>query len=278
MADLVRGMGWVSEKAFTAAMGQELVAPECAVDFLACHVGGPLEMRHLGVGILDLRPWCSEIVDQLGTSSCVGQSKKAMFECLDRIDIAREIADGRPGRDPLYASALSAYYNSRFTEGRGTVRDTGTTIWHCAQTVVDVGMAEEADWPFREDAVNTKPDWAAQRAGYKHRFAAWSRISATGEEKIRQMDQFLNMGMPFEFGTYVGRSFSATKSLKPLTYKPNDPDGGGHSMLGVGWTLDGDLIVRNHWGTSFGDRGYCVIAREWAAHNTEDVSAARTWT
>lgn len=42
----------------------------------------------------------------------------------------------------------------------------------------------------------------------------------------------------------------------------NDPNGGGHAIYIVGWTPSA-YIVRNSWGTSWGDGGDCLVSSAW---------------
>jgi len=47
---------------------------------------------------------------------------------------------------------------------------------------------------------------------------------------------------------------------------PESPMQGGHAMTVVGYTSEG-FIIRNTWGTSWGDKGYCIYSySDWGSH------------
>jgi aminopeptidase C len=46
------------------------------------------------------------------------------------------------------------------------------------------------------------------------------------------------------------------------TFKPNTVVGG-HAICVCGYTADGRFIIRNSWGTSWGDRGFAYASAEY---------------
>jgi C1A family cysteine protease len=65
---------------------------------------------------------------------------------------------------------------------------------------------------------------------------------------------------PMIFGTNLYESFYTVKSdgLVPVPNVQTERVIGAHAMLVVGYTKDA-FIVRNSWGTAWGDNGYCYF-------------------
>lgn len=79
---------------------------------------------------------------------------------------------------------------------------------------------------------------------------------------MTQVKASITAGFPVVFGTEVFESFMnpGPSGMIPIPNIRTDAYVGGHCMLIVGYddTLQ-CMIVKNSWGTAWGDKGYCYI-------------------
>jgi C1A family cysteine protease len=74
-------------------------------------------------------------------------------------------------------------------------------------------------------------------------------------------------------GLTVDRAFDSCsrKNSRLLKFKaPKDPDEAGHAASLVGYGPD-YFILRNSWGTGWGDRGYAYLSDDYARAAIEDA-------
>ncbi|MBK7996586.1 MAG: C1 family peptidase [Blastocatellia bacterium] len=87
-------------------------------------------------------------------------------------------------------------------------------------------------------------------------------------------------GNPIIFGISLYESFDShrRKGLVPMPSRKeaSREDHGGHAMLCVGYSdADRTFIVRNSWGRSWGDKGYCYIPYDYLI--SEKFNDADSW-
>jgi C1A family cysteine protease len=154
-------------------------------------------------------------------------------------------------------SHLFLYYNSRPFFSRGV--DSGATIRDAIKAAANLGDCAETDWPYDISKFATRPPAQAYTDAMQDRALKYQRIP----QNLQQMKNCLAQGLPFVVGVSVYNSFesqqSASTGFIPLP-KNSESLQGGHALLVVGYR-DSDLhfIVRNSWGTGFGDGGYIYL-------------------
>ena len=84
--------------------------------------------------------------------------------------------------------------------------------------------------------------------------------NAIPDGDLHGLKSCLASGYPFIFGFMVYESFETQEvgrtGRMPMP-APNEPNLGGHAVMGVGYDDDTQcVIVRNSWGTQWGDEGY----------------------
>jgi len=89
---------------------------------------------------------------------------------------------------------------------------------------------------------------------------------------VESMRACLAEGYPIIFGLKLTQKFfKVGRSGIIETPDPNDPQSaehGLHAMLIVGYSdTEARFIVRNSWGTDWGDKGYCYIPYDYAANS-----------
>lgn len=199
---------------------------------------------------IDLRGLSSPVRDQGNLGSCVGFSMSTgMREFLS-------ISNHMPLNilSPLYL-----YYHARLLEG--TVNeDSGAELRDGMKVLLDKGCATEANWPYIISKFATKPSGPAEESATYFKISSYHRI-----ESLEDAQACLSNGSGFTIGFYVYESFDtdevATTGKMPMP-KPGEQILGGHAVFVVGyqddvtWPGGGYLIVKNSWGSDWGDKGY----------------------
>lgn len=193
---------------------------------------------------VDLRQYCSTIDDQGNLGSCTANAGVALLEFLDN----------KP--DGLYTnlSRLFLYYNTRLLEG--TVRyDSGCTVRGTMKSIFKYGVCSEIKWPYRISKYRTKPSTSSYTDGKKRVISGYYSMRTLGDIKASIAE-----GMPVIFGFTVYENFESDEVARTgVLDMPGVDDAvlGGHCVLAVGYDDKTQrLIVRNSWGTSWGDNGY----------------------
>jgi hypothetical protein len=199
---------------------------------------------------VDLRPGLTQVENQGQTSSCVANAVAGAYEYL----VKRHRGD-----DAYDVSRLFIYYNARKISGT-EAEDGGSQIQDAIAGLKEFGACSEASWPFDEGAVNAEPEGNA----YDEAAAFLVEHTEAVPVELASWKHALAEGHPIVFGILLFESFDAQrkKGLVPLpsTREGSRESHGAHAMLCVGYSdKDQVFVVRNSWGTSWGDDGYCYI-------------------
>lgn len=234
----------------------------------------PLDLRKPGVGLptrVDLRQWASPIDNQGELGACTGFSIKAARELMS-------IRDGKPAYVPL--SPLFVYYYERKKEG--TVdEDAGAMITTGMEVMQKIGVSPEALWSYDErNDNNPKTKEKFQQAPSGEAYSA-ARSYKVNEIKVldtlRDIRYELAHRNPVVFGIEVYEAFYDTQNGKLPRPNPKEESQGGHAVVAVGYDdAMQALIVKNSWGTDWGDKGYFYLpydyvklglaSEAWVAH------------
>jgi len=202
---------------------------------------------------VDLRQTCSAVEDQGNLGSCTGNALAGAIEFLERKNKVPFID----------ASRLFIYYNERVIEG--TVKsDSGAMIRDGIKTLKKQGVCSEKRWPYIISKFAVKPAAPCYKEALEHQITSYRR-SVTLDE----MRTCLAEGFPFVFGFTVYESFESQDVAKSGIVnmpQPNERAVGGHAVLGVGYDdAEKRFIVRNSWGTGWGQQGYFTLPYEYVA-------------
>ena len=203
---------------------------------------------------IDLRPTCSPVENQGNLGSCTGNALAGAIEFLER-------KDNVPFVD---ASRLFIYYNERALEG--TVKsDAGAMIRDGIKTLKKQGVCSEIRWPYIISKFAVKPSAACYKEALKRQITSYHRILTLDE-----MRTCLAEGFPFVFGFTVYESFESQEVARTGIVQmpqPNERSLGGHAVLAVGYDDEQKrFIVRNSWGTDWGQKGYFTIPYEYLSN------------
>lgn len=233
----------------------------------------PFDVRKAG-GLpprVDLRQFASPIDNQGELGSCTGFSIKAARELM-------AIRDGKPAYSPL--SPLFIYYYERKKEG--TIdEDAGAMITTGMEVLKNVGVARESFWSY--DERNDNNPVTKEKFQQPPSAAAYSDARGWRVKDIRALDTLRDIRYelanrnPVVIGIEVYEAFYDTKNGMLPRPNPNEESQGGHAVTIVGYDdVKKVLIVRNSWGTDWGDKGYFYLpydyvklglaSEAWTAH------------
>ena len=196
---------------------------------------------------VDLRKDCSSIEDQEALGSCTANALAGNLEFLDK----------RKDLTYVDVSRLFIYYNERLL--RGTVdSDSGAMLRDGIKTLAKDGACTEETWPYAIERFTQKPSVICYQQARKHRIVTYHRL-----QTINEMLACLADGYPFVFGFAVYESFEDAQTARTgIVRMPDQSEQllGGHAVAAVGYDQkDRRFIVRNSWGTKWGQKGYCTM-------------------
>jgi C1A family cysteine protease len=192
-----------------------------------------------------------DVWDQGALGACSAHGSGAAYS----YELARQ-----HGTKNYLPSRLFIYYNER--AANGTIReDSGATITDAIRSLNQHGAPPEQDWPYDISKFTHRPPIAAYRDGETREALQYARVHQTADG----LRQALAAGFPVVVGFTVFESFEseavAATGVVPMP-NPNEQVCGGHCVLVTGYSPDG-WIVRNSWGTSWGQGGYFTLPLEY---------------
>jgi len=198
---------------------------------------------------VDLRPQCPTVYDQGQLGSCTGNSIAGaiQFELM------------KQNTDVFTPSRLFIYYNERVMEN--TVKsDAGAEIRDGIKSVATLGVCTELEWPYKVTQFTTKPSAKCFKDAKKDVVSQYLRLDNTS---LNDLKTCLAQGYPFVLGFSVYESFeSATVAKTGVVNMPKKKEKmlGGHAVCCVGYNDKTQrFIVRNSWGSGWGQAGYFTI-------------------
>ena len=234
------------------------------------HVAGKLPAA------VDLRVACPPIYDQGQLGSCTANAIAAahQFEQLKQLPSLLPHSAFRVPPSAFLPSRLFIYYNERALEGTiGT--DSGAQIRDGIKSIAKQGVCTEDAWPYDITQFKTKPRPGCYTAALDHQALTYYRVG----QSLVITKGCLAAGYPFVFGFSVYESFESgavAKTGKVPMPGPSESLLGGHAVLAVGYDdKSRRFVVRNSWGTTWGQKGYFTIPYDYL---TDSDLASDFWT
>lgn len=199
---------------------------------------------------VDLRSGCSDIVDQGDLGSC---TSNAIVSGLREYILLEDKAI-----TPLRLSRIYHYWWERYLEG--TVNeDSGATLRDGMKVLNKYGVCTEETRPYNIEDFEVTPTEIENQEAQNYTIPAYERLLSIDQIKHAV---FNNNIVVFSITLYT--SFEKKTKKDGIVHMPCflEKKLGGHAMCIVGYNdnfLNGSFIVRNSWGESFGDKGYCYI-------------------
>jgi C1A family cysteine protease len=201
---------------------------------------------------VDLRaPWWT-INSQESTGSCVG------WATADGVVRYQMVMSARITPDQLLSPRhiwMASKETDEFTARPETFLErAGTSLKAALDVARKQGVALMADLPFH---IATNMYLGGENTFYAS--SAQRRISSyfNLQKKLAQWKEWLASNGPILAALNVDSSWddAANNDGKIDTFHP-DTVRGGHAICIVGYRTDGRIIVRNSWGTAWGDQGF----------------------
>lgn len=216
------------------------------------------EIQKIFPSKVDLRLKCPPIYDQGQLGSCTANAIAGNIGFIQNF---------------FMASRLFIYYNERTLEGT-TKTDSGAAIRDGIKTVNQQGVCPETMWAYIISKFATKPPISCYAQALKDVITQYLKIST-----LSDMKNCLVAGYPFVFGFSVYTNFeSAIVARTGIINLPTKGEKllGGHAVMCVGYDDSTQrFIVRNSWGTSWGQKGYFTIPYNYL---TNSNLASDFWT
>lgn len=198
---------------------------------------------------VDLRGSFTPVKSQGTLGACSAFAMVSIFEHI--------LKKANPSNPDL--SERFAYYNAikKDTRDGEPMADEGTSFYDVIETLSAEGLTTEALCPYTQ---RLDPPSEEAYIDAKTRLVKVAKNVTVGHKALTSA---LAEGYPVAISLRLFDSFKADSN--GFVYRPSEAeiasgDSGNHAMVLCGYSEEDKVyIVRNSWGTSFGDRGYCYI-------------------
>ena len=150
--------------------------------------------------------------------------------------------------------------------------DAGAEIRDGIKVVARLGAPHETLWPYDIAKFTQKPSAKVYQDALKHRAISYFRIDHTSLDELLAC---LAGGFPFVFGFTVYESFESPEVSKTgVVQMPGYGERvvGGHAVLAVGYDQKSErFLVRNSWGTAWGQKGYFTMPYHYLTNGDLEV-------
>lgn len=218
---------------------------------------------------VDLRQWCSPIEDQGSIGSCTAHAGVGIVEYYEKKAFGKYID----------ASRLFLYKVTRnLSHWTG---DTGAFLRTTMGALVLFGAPPEEYWPYKIADFDKEPTAFCYAFAQSYQAIKYYRHDPPGIAKdvlLNRIKKYLAAGHPSIFGFTVYSSLGQADNSGKIPYPcKGEKIEGGHAIVAIGYDdkikiknsgscgkeTTGALLIRNSWGTGWGDRGYGWLPYEY---------------
>jgi C1A family cysteine protease len=200
---------------------------------------------------VDLRRHFSEVEDQKTIGSCTACAAAGIVEYYEKVNF----------NNFTELSRLFTYKTSRNL--LGITDDGGSTIRATMGALNIFGSCPERFCKYDVKNVNKEPSAFQYSLGQRTKSIDYYRVSTLDDIKLS-----LSNSIPVIFGFNVYENYTEADEdgIFPMPYGDIV---GGHAIVAIGYT-NSNLIIRNSWGTLWGDKGYGYIPFEYLTNDADD--------
>ncbi|MDL2309547.1 C1 family peptidase [Parabacteroides sp. OttesenSCG-928-B22] len=197
---------------------------------------------------VDLREHFSHVKNQGAQGACSAFTLSAIYEYILKKNKALD--------EDLSEAFL--YYNARKNRGNEKT-DSGCSYLESIKALTEEGICIETLCPYDENKFDKKPSADAYADAEKRKVKTAKNVNVD----LDDIKSALEEGYPVAVSVRLYDSFSADNSgfvSRPTEEELKAGEYGNHAMVICGFSEDKKIfIVRNSWGKSFGDNGYCYM-------------------
>jgi len=224
---------------------------------------------------VDLRQWCSPVENQKGLGSCTAHAGVGVVEYFQNRAFGKH----------LEGSRLFVYKATRNL--MQVTGDTGAWLRNTMGALVLCGVPDEKYWPYTD----AEPDFDNEPPGFVYAVADNYEAlhyfchdplgaNVAGSAVLTSVKDYVAAGIPSMFGFWGFPSFESSDVKGGIPYPcPGESAQWGHAIVAVGYddgkkitntacnkTTTGALLIRNSWGTGWGDQGYGWLPYDYVAN------------
>lgn len=221
---------------------------------------------------VDLRKWCSPVENQKNLGACTAHAAAGIIEYFEK----------KANNKYIDASRLFIYKTTRNL--MQVTGDTGAWLRNTMGAMVLCGVPDEKYWPYTD----ANPDFDKEPGSFVYAIADNYEAlkyfchdpqgeNVAGGDVLLSVKKYLAAGIPSMFGFWGFSSFDSCDVVGGIPFPcPGEQAQWGHAIVAIGYddskklkntrcnkTTTGAFLIRNSWGTTWGEQGYGWVPYEY---------------
>ena len=272
------GMGWLPDlpdfrdytaESKTPSSAKMKQGEDLSVNAMLTKVGAAKAPKAGLMTSVDWRSYCSPIENQGSIGSCTAHAGAGMIEYYERRAFGRHID----------ASRLFLYKVTRNL--LGWTGDTGAYLRTTMGAITIFGVPPESYYPYNTAQYDNEPSAFLYAFAQSFQAISYYRLDPAGVSRdalLARIKTNLAAGLPSMFGFTVYNSIRQAGSSGEIPFPvASEAVLGGHAIMAVGYDdakkiknpspagieTTGALLIRNSWGTGWGQSGYGWMPYEY---------------